>query len=850
VLADEVFAWLAAQPEWQRDLARRLATKVQLDGEEYDDAVRMVKAQFRVPTVDVAPTPQPIERDDLKEGTTGSTTRLLSLGSMRGVGLLGDDQELRFAADGLTIVYGQNAAGKSSYVRALKVLCRAVDRGCTVRGSIFDAAGTGTVPSAKIKIKSDGDVLERRTSLDESRKATLPGMSVFDATCAELYVDAQNTVQYIPAELRLLARLGALQDQIRHDLVAERQALQSTEPAVDAYPPTTAVAHALRQLRGHAADPDLESLATLTDAQRARILELKGIVAAAAGSTIRDDAHAAKREAEEARALVTALVALAERATESAAERLRRAAQDDEDAGEAVRLATVDLTGPVSGIGGGPWRIMWEAARSFVAAGGGSFPPRADDVCPLCLQPVSGDTAEHLAHFNAHVTSTAQETARRAADTFQRAMEAANAVHPDTCRTPLLAALHDREPKLAYQIDALIGALADHLSTMRAAPKTAAAAAFDLTPVIAALNRWAHARDDHANVLLDADDPEKLRQVTAELADLEARERLASELETFRSWQTTLRTITGLTAAHSALATNRVTSAQRELTETEISKALDASLTEELQRLSCTHLPVQLATQTHVAETMVRLALLAPQTADLSEIASEGEQRALALCFFFAELAVANDGGGIIVDDPVSSLDDERRGYIAQRLVHEAQQRQVIVFTHDLPFVFELRALAKKVAVPMHVQHVWRRGNDVGRVDDHPPFKTMNLRERIGKLEAEVCAIRSMPPATSDDAWRLVDGLYKRIRTSWERAVEERLFAGVVERFERDVKTQSLKNVKITPELIKQVDDGMTRASRYVHEDAFAAQVPLPSAEDMVNDVTKLREFEKQTRGG
>jgi AAA domain-containing protein len=207
-----------------------------------------------------------------------------------------------------------------------------------------------------------------------------------------------------------------------------------------------------------------------------------------------------------------------------------------------------------------------------------------------------------------------------------------------------------------------------------------------------------------------------------------------------------------------------------------------------------------------VAETKAGLRLLTQQPARLSDVGSEGERRALALAFFFAELSVAGDTHGIVVDDPVSSLDDERRDYIAHRLVTEAQKRQVIVFTHDLPFVFALRSQAKKADIPLHFQHIWRLGQDVGRVDGHPPFKTMNLRERIGKLEKELLEAKDAPPpADYEEAWRWANGFYQRVRTSWERAVEERLFAGVVERFERDVKTQRLKDVKITDELIAQV---------------------------------------------
>ena len=73
---------------------------------------------------------------------------------------------------------------------------------------------------------------------------------MFDSACAELYVDAQNTVHYIPTELRLLARLAALQNRMRRDLAAERQRIVKSEPSRDAYPPTTEVGRALAGLRG------------------------------------------------------------------------------------------------------------------------------------------------------------------------------------------------------------------------------------------------------------------------------------------------------------------------------------------------------------------------------------------------------------------------------------------------------------------------------------------------------------------------------------------------------------------------------------------------------------------------
>ena len=84
-----------------------------------------------------------------------------------------------------------------------------------------------------------------------------------------------------------------------------------------------------------------------------------------------------------------------------------------------------------------------------------------------------------------------------------------------------------------------------------------------------------------------------------------------------------------------------------------------------------------------------KLVLDLPVTKKLDEILSEGEQRAIALGSFLAEMHLANHLGGIVFDDPVSSLDHYRRKDVARRLVDEAKIRQVIILTHDTVFLGE-----------------------------------------------------------------------------------------------------------------------------------------------------------------
>jgi predicted Fe-S protein YdhL (DUF1289 family) len=86
VLADEVFTWLSGQPAWQRDLARRLTTRVELDGDEILDALAMIKSVYGVATSRAASPPRPLQREDLGAGAATGATWLLGLGGLEGVG--------------------------------------------------------------------------------------------------------------------------------------------------------------------------------------------------------------------------------------------------------------------------------------------------------------------------------------------------------------------------------------------------------------------------------------------------------------------------------------------------------------------------------------------------------------------------------------------------------------------------------------------------------------------------------------------------------------------------------------------------------------------------------------------
>jgi hypothetical protein len=57
--------------------------------------------------------------------------------------------------------------------------------------------------------------------------------------------------------------------------------------------------------------------------------------------------------------------------------------------------------------------------------------------------------------------------------------------------------------------------------------------------------------------------------------------------------------------------------------------------------------------------------------------------------------------------------------------------------------------------------------------------------------------------------------------------------------------TKQLKNIEITEALVSQIETGMSRTSQFLHDEAAAAPMSLPSRSDLQADVEALADFEK-----
>jgi hypothetical protein len=118
----EILEWSKDRQAWQRDALRRLVLNGELSDEDIRDLSEMCKSAYGLadPREAIPLAASHIPGTGVKSGQV----TLLSIFHQRGVNALAEDQTLRFGPS-LTVVYGDNAAGKTGYIRILKSACRA-----------------------------------------------------------------------------------------------------------------------------------------------------------------------------------------------------------------------------------------------------------------------------------------------------------------------------------------------------------------------------------------------------------------------------------------------------------------------------------------------------------------------------------------------------------------------------------------------------------------------------------------------------------------------------------------------------------------------------------------------------
>lgn len=849
---EDLVAWSSQRPAWQRDALRRLVQQ----GDPATGIAELADLALAEARGETPPSgAQPLTSAHLPIGHLGGPPVVLrSISDVENVNALAGGARLVFAERGLTVVYGDNASGKSGYVRILKKVCRARAAGGRIHPHVFSAAPGPA--AATIEFGAGGVHSSVRWSFGKSPPEALGSVSVYDRECASVYVTEENEVAYRPFGLDLLDALARVMDQVRSEL--ERRKLGLLRTLADPPPellgsPTLAGRWPLRasldpadietQPRWHKADA--AELATLERA----LAEESPTPRAAALRGVRNTYLKTYRRVRE----------VADAVTDEVIQKLGEARSGDKAASEALKLLRHDAFdgAPLPGAGGEAWRHLWDAARRYAeeaAYPDHVFPNLAPGArCVLCGQELDEEARKRFAAFRAFVEGEVNEHAASARRHFQQTSAPFSS----------LAAAVDQDQVLVDELRGIDPELAARVEAFLVASRTRAGAAlvacengrWDELPSAnespeESLEQAAEQRRIEIGLLEQASEPEQAEALRKRRIELRGREWLHVHRHALIGERGRLKSVAMHDLAIGTCDTHATTNESKLLTERYITSKLAQDFEQELRAVNASRLPVGVTKRGQRGATYHGVELRGTQVpgVKIGDVASEGEFGALALAAFLAEVTQGEAGSAIILDDPVSSLDHLHRRSVARRLVKEAIDRQVVVFTHDLVFLHELEQAAGDYSVPIAIRSVRTQGPKVGVPEDGPPWHAQKVSARIGYLQDALAKARAAYEAGDPDSYELLArDWYGRLRATWERAVEEVLFGGVVRRYGHDVQTKRFRSEKVwllTEEDAIALDRGMAKCSAQLagHDQPAAVNDPIPPPQELAADLEELKD--------
>lgn len=289
--------------------------------------------------------------------------------------------------------------------------------------------------------------------------------------------------------------------------------------------------------------------------------------------------------------------------------------------------------------------------------------------------------------------------------------------------------------------------------------------------------------------------------------------------------------------------TRIITSKQKELFEKYVTDDYLNSFKQECQMLNA-NFNIDIISRGSSGQTLRKLQIAGRVP---GKVLSEGEQRAISIANFLTEVNMDANNIGIVLDDPVCSLDHKRRNLIVKRLIKEAKIRQVVIFTHEITFFMELKMEAERNKVIFEQETIRKISDEPGNISTLIPWQGMNVKDRTGKLKNDLQGIVSIfKSGDMDTYYYKAKEWCELLRESWERAVEEILFNDAIQRYNPCIQTQRLKKAPFTHDLYTELEHGMTECSAWCHDQAKAINVNIPSIDDLKSYIECFEKYCKQ----
>ena len=900
-MADEqeypLILWAQKQPRWHQH-ALKLLTKHgsahAIPEEDKKELKKILSAEAKEETSDFTP----ITVSDVPDANpTNSKTYLKSLGPVANIDKLASGQEpFEFVSpNGLTVIFGNNGSGKSGYARILKNLCRSHGDVKPLKGDATSEDETewqvnltyaekeqdsDEIPKSLIWIKAEEDKAK-----NDQEYIPLERIAFFDSHVATAYVDGEKEIKkskkegrrlfYLPPEIRLYEELAILAGEFKECIDTKTKELKSQRPSLPETTEGTSAHSILSKLQseniGNISQDEIDAICTLSADEENELENLR------AQKTQTPEQQ--KEVIETTKAILVNLNEDIGKITGAiSAESIQQLQDSHKVYQDKKSVAKEGIAGlakemPINqDIGSDIWFEMFKAARTFA---GSVYPDAAPPAiaggehCVLCHQDLTEDASARLKLFDEFMDDTLQQEAEKAKKAFDDNTNAISSL-PD---------LNQEAIKQQLQPYAnLTDANKQHSENIVSDVQLASSRLTAIKTIIENDNFGDLENIGNEKFSLQADIASAISEIETEqlqgliqqgttrlpsndqkrLDELESKSLCNSQKNIINSYYQTSQTIALLKACSDTLNTRTISNQSKSRSDALYSDDLKSRYTSEVGKLGLSYLNIEVGNKANKGEQRVFVNITGLGQTKKSEILSEGEQRAIALAGFLTEVNEVDTGHAIIFDDPVSSLDWDRRALIAERLAEEAKKRQVIIFTHDFSFALQLEKSAKdknRSNSSPFFQQLWIAKQSMGTElqfgvtgETAAAWESKKVNQRLQVISSKISELEESGLVSdgsgTSDFEKKASNIARQLRQTWERAVEEIALNETIRRLSPNVMTTKLEQVQFDcTKDYQTLHEGISAISTPAHDNPEHGGNAAPTLEQLKRNKSLLENW-------
>ncbi|MDH6374326.1 energy-coupling factor transporter ATP-binding protein EcfA2 [Paenibacillus sp. PastF-3] len=852
-LLREVEQWLSQRPRWLQDAASRLVNNNTLTDTDHQELIELCKVEAQL--LDFEKVFNSVVSKSLSSKDSSMHLRLDAIQNVRGISALGARNPLSFGSS-LSIIYGQNGSGKSSYVRLLKHISGAKKNG-KLMGNVY--VQEQQPQECSVKITSYDKSSEVNWTPDIGALNELSAIKLYDTDCANVYVNDENEVAYEPWLLQFFSQLTNACIKVGQAIKKEMESISPTKLSHPEGSIKTKSILWLNKLSNITTTEDIDAHCSWVEVDEVTLNSKRQQVAE---TDPVEKMKQFKHIAQSIKKLHTLLNDVKNSLSDDACAEIINARSDymkkkkaaDEDAKKVFEGL------PLDGVGTESWKLLWEHARSFSEQQ--AYPKEAfpytstDSNCVLCHQPLSLEAQSRLNSFESYVKDSLSKQAKTAEEHLAALLKAVKEI-PNESTLALhfnsMGITSEEEKQIVIQF---CTALQRRSESVKKATTLHQITSLPSEDVLSAFNEAAIAKEQQASDYEKLSKMDNRDEIKSNILELEARKWLHQNKAIIIENVSKLKQIAKFKKAQTLTNTQALSTKKSSLSDELITGEYIKRFQKELKDLGGSRINVDLtktrAERGHIYH-QIRLKNC-PTNVRTSEVLSEGEFRIVSLAGFLADVEGGSGNTPFVFDDPISSLDQLFEEATVVRIAKLSMSRQVIVFTHRLSFLTLLQEAAKNLKIKYDV--TWLRAESWGTGEPGQPPIFANKPESALNLLLNDRLSRARK--VLDEHGRieydlLAKGICSDFRILIERFIENDLLGDVVQRFRRSVNTMGKlhKLAYISVDDCKLFEEYMTKYSAYEHSQSYETPVMLPEPDELKSDMERIKswlgEFKKRT---